>query len=235
MSIATPHDDVQAELQAELQAPGHGFDRSFDRSLDQSLDRSSNRPQRPIQGRDGRPLAAPATAAQQPLPKHVRPSYAPEAGPRYTCGACRSPLYRVERTAAERRIENSRRMRCSAPACGWEGLLTSQSAALDNRGAAAWGVAGVSPQRTAAAQRLRKRSLLLPALLGLTVLAGVVCAAVLAWHALGSPAAAGAADYPAPAVPTAVGVAADGMTLTSPSLVLNNGPVLDAAPAAAGK
>jgi hypothetical protein len=187
------------------------------------------------------PAAQPATA--QPAPQraapvpsaahqHARPSYAPEAGPRYTCGACRSPLFRVERTAAERRIENSRRMRCSASACGWEGLLTSTAVPLDNRGAAEWAAAGTAPQRSSAAPRLRKRSLLLPVAIATTMLAGLASGAVLAWQAFGGTAAA---TYTAPVGPVAVGVAADGLTLTSPSLGANGGLVLEAVPAAAGK
>jgi hypothetical protein len=165
-------------------------------------------------------------------PKHVPPRYAPVAGPLYTCGACRSPLFRVERTAAERRIENSRRMRCSASACGWEGLLTSTAAPLDNRGAAEWASGGTAPQRTSAAPRLRKRSLLLPVAIATTMLAGLASGAVLAWQAFGGTAAA---TYTAPAGRAAIGVAADGLTLTSPSLVTDSGLVLEAAPVAAGK
>jgi hypothetical protein len=206
MSFDTPLDEVQT--------PERDFDRVPDRTT------------QPVQGRDGRPLP-PA----QPLPKHAHPSYAPEAGPRYTCGACRSPLFRVERTAAERRIENSRRMRCSAAACGWEGLLTSTActqAALDNRGAAAWGAAP--------AARVRKRSLLLPLVLGATMLAGVAAAAVLAWQAFGGGAAAAEnTSTHTPAGPVAVGVAADGMTLTSPSLGVSSWPAFEAPPAPAGK
>jgi hypothetical protein len=201
MSFDTPHDEVQT--------PERGLDPATDRA------------HRPLQGRDGRPVPS-----AQPQPKHAHPSYAPEAGPRYTCGACRSPLFRVERTAAERRVENSRRMRCSAAACGWEGLLTSTAgtqAALDNRGAAL-------------APRVRKRSLLLPLVLGATMLAGVASAAVLAWQAFGGGAAATEnTSTHTPAGPVAVGVAADGMTLTSPSLGVSSWPAFETPPAPAGK